>query len=271
MALGGELDHRAAAPRPVGDAPSARVALLDVDPDLAAGLTPGQRERAHGELIAPVLKLPRGEWAGGSSWPADRGHVGLLMLSGVMAREVVLADTVSTELIGHGDMIRPWSRDTESQLLVHTVRWQVLAEVRLAVLGRAFAAAAARWPEINVALIDRAGARAHRLATTQAISHLNSVERRLVALFWHLAERWGRIAPDGVVVPLKLSHRLIAELVGARRPTVSSALAALAREGTLVRRTDASWLLTGDPPGAPTSAVSRLITHRRRLFDGERA
>ena len=74
-------------------------------------------------------------------------------------------------------------------------------------------------------IVDRLSERAQRLAITQAISQLNRVDRRLLALFWHLAERWGRVASDGIAVPLVLSHRLIGELVGARRPTVSTALA----------------------------------------------
>ena len=52
-------------------------------------------------------------------------------------------------------------------------------------------------------------------------------------------------------MPLVLSHRLIGELVGARRPTVSTALAELARDGQLVRRDDGTWLLTGEPVAVP--------------------
>jgi CRP/FNR family transcriptional regulator, cyclic AMP receptor protein len=252
--------------RAAGAMPAHRVALLDLDPDLGAGLAPDQFSRARAELTAPVLRLPRGEWDGNALAQSDHQSVGLLAIDGVLARETVLADTVSTELLGAGDLIRPWGRGGEPQLLVHTVRWQVLAEARLAVLGRGFGAAVARWPEINAALLDRACARAQRLATMQAIGHLNSVDRRLLALFWHLAERWGRITPEGIVVPLRLSHRLLSELVGARRPTVSAALAALALEGGLRRRDDASWLLTGEAPGAPAPTVNRVVSHRRRLL-----
>ena len=69
---------------------------------------------------------------------------------------------------------------------------------------------------------------------------LTRVERRLKALFWHLAERWGRVSGDGVIVPLALTHRILGQLVGARRPTVSTALSELAeRAGVGVRFTDA--------------------------------
>jgi CRP-like cAMP-binding protein len=249
--------------RPLRPAPT--VALLDLDPDLGATLSPDRFSHARAELMVRVLRLPRGEWAGDELSSISHQNVGLLMIEGVIAREVVLEDTVSTELLGAGDLLRPWAERDEVQLLGMQVRWQVLADARLAVLGRPFAVAVARFPEVNAVLMDRLCTRAHRLATTQAISHLNSVERRVCALLWHLAERWGRVTGDGIVVPLTLSHRLLGELVGARRPTVSTALAALERQGKVRRRVDATWLLTGEPPGTPAAQVRRVVSHRRRL------
>jgi hypothetical protein len=86
-------------------------------------------------------------------------------------------------------------------LLWQHVRWQVLAETRLAVLGRAFGAALSRYPEVNSMLLERLDGRAERHATTKAIAQLNSVDRRLLALFWHLAEDWGRMTSEGIVIP----------------------------------------------------------------------
>ena len=96
--------------------------------------------------------------------------------------------------------------------------WSVLSPLTVAVLDRRFAAEVARYPEITSALLDRMGERSVRLATTQAISQLTRVDRRLRALFWHLAERWGRVSGQGVIVPLALTHRILGQLVGARRP-----------------------------------------------------
>jgi hypothetical protein len=64
------------------------------------------------------------------------------------------------------------------------------------------------------------------------------------------------MTPDGVQVPLRLSHRLIGQLVGARRPTVSSALAELAGRGDLVRRPDGTWLLAGRRPVWDAAALA---------------
>ena len=246
--------------------PSRRIALLDLDPELGRDLSPERFAAARAEIGAQVVALPRGEWAGDDLVTVDHRNIGLLLLEGVIAREVLLEDTVSTELLGPRDLVRPWSGESDAQLLRQQVRWQVLADARLAVLARGVAGALARFPEVNAALMDRACARSQRLATTQAISHLNSVDRRLLALFWHLAERWGRMTSDGVVVPLTLSHRLLGELVGARRPTVSTALGLLERDGKVTRRSDATWLLNGDPPGTPAATVVRVVSHRRRLL-----
>ena len=244
--------------------PSRRtVGLLDVDPDLGAGMAPERFATARREVRAIPLLLRRGEWTPGEFDLLTHANVGFLVVDGVLAREVLVSDTISTELLGPGDYVRPFS--DEEPLLRQRVRWQVLSEARMAVVDGSGATALRRYPELSEALTDRVLARSQRLATAQAISHLNSVERRVCALLWHLAERWGRVTADGIVVPLTLSHRLLGELIGARRPTVSTALAALVRDGKVRRREDATWLLMGEPPGAPAARVRRPVSHRRRL------
>ena len=213
-----------------------------------------------------VSTFPVGEWDGGRLADADPMHLGLLVVEGVLAREVVLGDTVSTELLGPGDILRPWHIEGPPELLPVTIRWNALSIVRLGLIDRRTTVALGRFPEIGAVIVDRLSGRAHRLAVTQAISQLNRVDRRLLALFWHLAERWGRVAKDGIAVPLVLSHRLIGELVGARRPTVSTALAELARDGQLGRRDDGTWLLTGEPVAMPAAPAAEVVRQRRRLM-----
>jgi CRP-like cAMP-binding protein len=106
----------------------------------------------------------------------------------------------------------------------------------------------AQWPEIFAALMDRAARRAERLVVTQAIAHLTRVDDRLLALLWLLAERWGRVVPGGVLVSLRLPHRTLAGMVGARRPSVTTALGQLMARGAIERRSDGAWILRGNPP-----------------------
>ena len=245
--------------------------LLELDPDLGQLLSEDRLETAQHELRVAVHALDAGPWDIDKLSGASPDHVGMLVVDGVLAREVLVSDTVSTELLGPGDVVRPWRLHDGSALLRHQVRWSVLSRSRVALLDRRFAVELSRVPEVSVALIDRVNERALRLAVTQAISQLNRVDRRLLALFWHLAERWGRMTGDGVALPMTLSHRMLGQLVGARRPTVSTALGELTKQGELERRDDGTWLLTGVPVGVPEPEVERVVPMRRRLLPPEGA
>ena len=54
--------------------------------------------------------------------------------------------------------------------------------------------------------------------------------------------------PDGIVVPLPLGHQRLADLVGAQRQSVTTAMGGLTRAGSLSRRDDGDWVLHGEPP-----------------------
>lgn len=54
--------------------------------------------------------------------------------------------------------------------------------------------------------------------------------------------------PDGIILPLQLTHSVLSELVAARRPSVSMTLSEMAKL-KLVRRVPEGWLLSGKPPG----------------------
>jgi CRP/FNR family cyclic AMP-dependent transcriptional regulator len=243
--------------------------LLELDPDLGQLLHDERLEAARQELRVTVHPLQTGPWDVEKLSGTSPDHLGLLVLDGVLAHEVLVSDTVSTELLGPGDVVRPWRLHDGATLLQHSIRWSVLTRSRVALLDRRFGAHVAAYPEVNAAIIDRVAERALRLAVIRAISQLNRVDRRLLALFWHLAERWGKMTGDGIVVPMTLSHRMLGQLVGARRPTVSTALGELAREHELVRRDDGTWLLTGEPVGVPEPATAKVVPMRRRLIPPE--
>jgi CRP/FNR family cyclic AMP-dependent transcriptional regulator len=243
--------------------------LLDLDPDLGQFLGSEAREAARRQVLVSVRRLAPGAWDTASLTVADPGHVGLLVLDGVIAREVLAADVVSTELLGPGEILRPWEISPDPALLRADVRWNILAETRMAVLDRRMAAHLSDFPEITSQIVERLSRRSQRLAMTQAISQLNRVDQRLLTLFWHLAERWGRMTADGVLIPLTLSHRMLSQLIGARRPTVSTALGELTRAGELQRLDNGTWLLTGEPVGEPARENVRLVPPRRRFVPRE--
>jgi CRP-like cAMP-binding protein len=119
----------------------------------------------------------------------------------------------------------------------------------MAVLEPQAAARAAHWPALVEAITDRGMRRSRSLAVWAAIEAIRGIDKRLWVLFWHLAEHWGEVEPDGaIVVPLNLTHETLSILVGARRPSVSTALSRLASAGRLKRVPGRGWRLRGEPP-----------------------
>lgn len=223
-------------------------AILDLDPDLAQDMTPERATAARAHAIAAVDTLTPGDWPALARDIADpRGALGLLVIDGILSREVKLGGMSFTELVGEGEILRPWeSRNRPASAA--SVGWTVLDTARIAVLDGHFAARTARWPELTTALFTRALNRSRSLSVQLAIRSVQRVETRLLLEFWHLAERWGRVSPEGIVLPLQLTHRLLACLVGARRPTVTTALKELTRQGLVSRRDDGTWVLLGEAP-----------------------
>lgn len=221
--------------------------VLLEDPDLAETLAPDERDRAIDECISHAATLSAGDWSGQRTVPLSDG-IGLLVLHGLLLRRVGIDGRFGAELLGEGDLLRPWQGEDELPALPQTTGWRVLQPTRVALLDERFARRIAPYPQIGAALVGRALQRSRNLAVTMAIHHHARVDVRLHMLFWHLAGRWGRVRSDGVHVPLRLTHAVLADLVAARRPTVTSALAELSKR-ELVRAVDDGWLLSGNPPG----------------------
>jgi CRP/FNR family cyclic AMP-dependent transcriptional regulator len=230
------------------EAGSGSVQLLNVDPDLARELDPRRAREAAQRLYARAVEIPRGRWVPSPALVQGSRPIGLLVLEGLLVREATLADHPAAELLGPGDVLRAWGDEDDEELLPRRIEWTALTPARVAIVDHAFAVRAAQWPEIFATLLDRAARRAERLVVLQAIAHLTRVDDRLLALLWSLAERWGRVVPDGVLVSLRLSHRTLAGLIGARRPSVTTALGQLMARGAIERRDDGEWILLGRPP-----------------------
>jgi len=196
-----------------------------------------------------VLDVPPGNWTFDHA-TLTPGHLGLLVLDGLLGRSVGVAGSAPfTELLGSGDLLRPWTTEAAEFASVPVESsWEALGHTRMAVLDRRFALAVARWPEVTAAILDRAVERTRSLVFFLAVCHLKRVEARLLVVLWHVADRWGRMTRDGVVLPLPLTHRLLASMIGAHRPSVTTALGTLRQRNVLERRRDGAWILRGSPP-----------------------
>ena len=166
-----------------------------------------------------------------------------MVIEGLLMREVELLGRFSAELLGQGDLLRPWDIDGEFTPPVPTeVRWTVLTPVTLAVLTERFLRRAADFPAVISSLMRRAVGRSRALAVHDAITNFKHIETRLLVQFWHFAERWGTVGPQGIKIPIPLTHEMLAKLVGAARPSVTTELGRLAARDLLVRDHQDWWL-----------------------------
>jgi CRP-like cAMP-binding protein len=188
----------------------------------------------------------------------------LLVLEGFLCREASVAGRASVELLGSGDVLRPWDDSRAEAPVPVDSQHLALSDVRLAVLDRDFAEAVRPWPEVTDAICARLVDRARWLALQLAISRVRRVEDRVLVLLWHLADRWGRVQPDGTIVcPVPLTHQLVAGMISAQRPTVSTSFARLASEGRIAKHPD-GWTLCGAPPSA-SEVEGRALADAFRL------
>ena len=228
--------------------------LLDLDQDLAE--TMGDvAVRVRDRIGVPTIRLDRGPWDPDALRPVARNAFALMVCDGLVVRELELAERPTADLLGPGDLVA--LGPPAERLLITGESWQVGKRATVAILDDRLLPALQAWPLLSARLIARVARQAARAAEQRAISQLPRVELRLRALMWHLAERWGRVGSTGVVVPIEITHGALGRLVGARRPTVSLALAELARDGAMVRRDDGSWLLRADSnPSAPACGIA---------------
>ena len=226
--------------------PTALCHVLREDPELAEAIPVGRRRQAIDECTATELYLPAGRTPRGAGALMGTA-LGMLVLEGLLIRRVGIDGRFGAELLGEGDLLRPSQGEFDSPLLPLETGWVVPEPARLAVLDEEFVQRLAQYPELAPAIVARAMQRARNLAVNMAIVHQARVDVRLEMLLWHLAGRWGRVRSDATVVPLRLTHTLLADLVAARRPTVTSALTDLARRGRVESRGE-EWLLFGEAP-----------------------
>lgn len=211
--------------------------LFDVDEELAGGLDLRMRLVARPMATARVEDISAGEFDLLPLLTQLSGGLGLLIVDGVVALDVQVGDRTASELVGAGDLLAPWTSDADVVLLTSETFSRALVRTRVAILDAEFAERIRPWPQILHALLRRAVRRTMELNVHRAATCHPRADARIALLLWHLAERWGVVVADGILVPLPLTHRLIGQLVGAERPSVSHALGRLSSAGLVTRET----------------------------------
>ena len=79
-------------------------------PELAEAIPPALRARAAEECVALTRSIKRGRWEPedeAAAWVGP-GGIGLLVLEGLLVRRVGVDGRFGAELLGEGDLLRPW-------------------------------------------------------------------------------------------------------------------------------------------------------------------
>jgi CRP/FNR family cyclic AMP-dependent transcriptional regulator len=234
-----------------------RVQLLDEDQGLAEALDADALAEARPRSLAEVLSLEAGDWAPRAEAEDLQRGLGLLVLRGLLSRKVTIKRRTHLELLGPGDLLRPWTH--QSELLASSptrVSWQVLTPAKLAVLDRRFALRIAGWPEILGVLLDRAIQRSRTLAVQSTIRQAGDVEERIWFMLWLLAHRWGVFEGSGIVLRVPgLTIDVFARIVSAKPTSATRALRRLTDRGLIEPLEEGAWLLRHTPTGPATGWV----------------
>jgi hypothetical protein len=231
-------------PRPADD-PTANgsgtraASLLDLDPGFGARLSLEGYEEARRRAAVRVVNFGRA-CSAKKEWHIPSSEGILLVLDGMLVRRTIVDDRCSVQLLGDGD---PMHASDDAFSAFSRSRCQTLIPGRIALLDAGFLRRVAPWPVIACVLAERLARQGRILAALAMTSRMRRVDDRLRLLFAVLGERWGRVTPSGIQLRLPLSHELLGQLVGARRPPVTMALRALGAQGAIVPLGQGHWLL----------------------------
>jgi CRP-like cAMP-binding protein len=106
-------------------------------------------------------------------------------------------------------------------------------------------------PQAAAVVVDALAAtlrqKTQTIAALSSFHHVNRLRSKLV----QLAQEHGRVGRDGIRIDLRLTHDLLAEMIGSARETVTRAFDELEREG-VVSRDGREYVLRVPPDGLAT-------------------
>jgi hypothetical protein len=220
------------------------LSLVELDSELNVH-EPGWSAPGDRRLAARTMHLAAGPFEPRELVPDPDGWLGLLITGGQLLVEIEAGRGPTGWLVGPEDLLRPWEMD-ELALTVDA-NWTALSESQIVLLDGDFARRTLGIADVSRALLTKSAQSTHWLLAKSLITATPVIEERLLLLFALIGERWGRATPEGVMINLPLTHRVLASLVGARRPSVSTALGALDEEGLVSRVPRDGWLARRPP------------------------
>ncbi len=215
---------------------------MEVEPALIGTVPLSDRPAAERLPLVTCHELGPGQLDSQSLLGGEQTPFGVLIVSGALCRNTALGRHSSCHLFGPGAIIRP--RDQSASSLPWEAGLACVTDCTVAVLDPDFRVYMARWPALAEHVQHQLALELEASLCQSAWTGLSRVDDRILALFWHLADVWGKVRPEGVLIALPLTHRLIGHLVAAERATISLALSRLAAKQLLVKIGPQTWLLS---------------------------
>jgi hypothetical protein len=132
-------------------------------------------------------------------------------------------------LLGPRDRFDPWSGDG---------RWTACTHVRLAVLGHELTELLRPWPALAAKL-------ASRRTCGLPLPPASQDDAQLLDLLWRVAQRWGTVAGEDIVLPVAIDLELLSCVSGESPAQLRGALERLAASGPLLTSEAGAWRLHG--------------------------
>lgn len=152
-------------------------------------------------------------------------------------------------MLEQGDLLvrplEPWAASSPQ------VRCFAIADSQVHLVDRERMETWMRDPALAANLVRVLSAQVADREMAVAIALEPRVERRLLLKLRQLAERWGRVTPDGIRLDLRLTHQELANMVGAVRESVTIALGRLAEAGEIEVRNRTLIIRPPDQDGGP--------------------
>jgi CRP-like cAMP-binding protein len=224
--------------------PPVRIPLLEAAPWLGSDLTSAEWHEAARGLRTLALRAP----AGGRLLTIPPDLVGLVVTEGLLTARLRIAGYTSTLILGAQDMVCACDIESPSGSMPEDRVVQALTTVALLAVDHALLRSCLRWPAVGRCLMECLTQRLRLSTLSLAVHQSPRVEERLWLALWQLADRFGRVSPSGAVVSLpRVTHRVLAEVVAARRPSVTSAMKRLSDGGLIEVMGRHRWLLRQRP------------------------
>ena len=190
-------------------------------------------------------RLAIGPGTGGTARLAGIGAHPALVIEGAILRTTRIGQRASALLHGPGDVLA----GSGSEPAPFEARARALTPSIVVVLDPPMLGSIAGAPALATRVSRAVEAQADMLGLQALLGQLTSIAERLDIILPLLAERWGTVSAHGVMLPAFLTHTVLAELIGVRRPSLTTALAELVARGTMRRLDDRRWLLSPEVAG----------------------